>query len=118
MNFSEYTRLLRVAHQDISYSPTLKLNDGERRIVDLYIRVVKVTPETIDLIDIAHIPEHQVELVGRLVNQDSSSLVLPCPAPGIGIIVILVAPSKHSYGCKNGLPYLSVVDCTFHSHRR
>ncbi len=86
---------LRDKHR--AHSPVGEADRGDGRVLDLDIRMVDVVPNACDLFGRAHEPREKIELMGSLVDEDSAAFHRPRAAPGIGVVIGLVAPSEHCH---------------------
>jgi len=80
--------------------------------------MVERVPAAHDFIDLAHVPQQQVELVRRLVDQHAAALSCPGSPPGIGAVVGHVAPAQHVDGAQDRMTELAGVDGLLDAHGR
>ena len=77
--------------------------------------MIQVGPVAADLGDlVVHEPDEQIEHVGRLVDQYAAPFRVPFAAPGIGLVVRLVAPAIHRETAQHGPADLAGIDGLLH----
>jgi hypothetical protein len=111
-------RPLRQAGDDGPQTAVPEAEHRQRCVLDLDEGMVEVGPVAGDLLDLAHEPAQQVELVWRLVDQHASALGRPLAAPGVGLVVGPVAPAEHREDTQHRRPDLAGVDCRLHAPDR
>lgn len=110
MDLAVESGILGVADDDRAERAALEAHDGNRGVLHLQLRMVQRGVVAVELFDIAHVPQEEVNLVRGLVDQHAAAFALPGAAPGIGVIVVHVAPAVHGDGAENGLADLAFVD--------
>ena len=109
-------RVLAVTHNDIAHSAALEFNHSHSRVLHLDIRVVEVLPDAVYFVHLAHVPQQQIQLMGRLVHQHAASLAFPRAAPGVAVIISLVAPTQHRHHSQHGTAQLPILDGLVDAH--
>src|ERR1700722_8539443 len=115
MDLGEDPRLLRQAGDDGTEAAILEADHGQGGILDLDIWMIEIGPATANLVDLTHEPLQQIQLVRRLVHQNASPFRRPFAAPGVGLVVRLVAPAEHREDAQDRLADLAGVDGRLHA---
>ena len=108
--------VLAVADHDVAHRAAFELDHGEGRILHLDVGVVEVFPDAVHLLHFAHIPQQQVQLMGRLVHQDAAALPLPGAAPAVAVVVGAVPPAQHGHHAQDGPADLPCLDGLMDPH--
>ena len=69
--------VLAVADHDVAHGAALEFDDGHGGIFHFDVGVVQILPDAVYFIDVAHVPQQQVELMGCLVDQNAAAFALP-----------------------------------------
>ncbi|MPM89118.1 hypothetical protein SDC9_136226 [bioreactor metagenome] len=114
MYFSVNSGFLRVAHDNISYSSVPEFYYSQCGILHLDIRMIQVSPDAVNFFHLSHKPKQDIQLVWRLIYQDSSSFRFPVSPPFIGIVIAFVSPTQHVNGTQYRFTYLAGLNGFFH----
>jgi hypothetical protein len=74
------------------------------------VRMIQVRPIAEHFIDLAEIPDQQIELMRRLVHEHAAAFVLPTAAPRIAQVIRFVAPAEHRDDAQHGFADLALID--------
>jgi hypothetical protein len=69
--------VLGVAEDEVAERAAAETHDGDRRVLHLDGRVVYVGPVARHLLNLAEIPEQEIQHVRGLVDEHAAALVLP-----------------------------------------
>ena len=117
-HIAEQGRVLRVAHHDVAQRAALEADDGDGGVIHLQLGVVEGVPHAEHFLYLAHVPQQQVQLVGRLVDQHAAALAVPGAAPGVGAVVVHAAPAQHVDRAQNGPAKLAILNRLLDPHSR
>ena len=117
-HIAEQSRVLGIAHHQVANRAALEFDDRHSGVLNFNIGVIVIFPDTIYLVYLAHVPQQQVNLMGGLRRHNAAALAFPSAAPGVGIVIGLVAPAVHINGADNGLAEFSLVDGLTDAHAR
>ena len=101
---------LRVAGNDRTERAAREADGRHGRVLYLDRWVIEIAEEPGYLSNGAHEPQEQVELMDRLVDQDSTTFAVPAPTPGIHSVISVVPPSEHVRDSQNGAPNSTSFD--------
>ena len=97
-------RVHAVGQQQAAQRPAPEAQRGHRGVLHLDVGVVEVGRPAHQLLHLAHQPQQDVELVGRLVDQHPAALSLPRAAPGVALVVVPAAPAQDGRRAQHGPP--------------
>ncbi len=109
---------LRQAGDHGAEAAVLEADHRQGRVLDFDVRVVEVRPAAADLVDLAHEPLQEIELVGRLVDQHAAAFAGPLAAPGIRLVIRLITPAEHRKDAERRRADLTCLDCRLHAQHR
>ena len=118
VDFRVDARVLRQAANDVAEAAVRETDIGDGGIFDLDVRMVQIAGDAGDGEDRAHQPLKNVEVVGRLINQDAAAFGGPFAAPRVRTVVRLIAPGEHGDRAENRRADLALVDGGLHGEDR